>query len=68
MAVTNLNLALSIIGIFAATSLAYFIKAGYQHRSHINRLHKQGFVSFHLLLIDSKIVLLGAVDAHIYLP
>jgi hypothetical protein len=40
------SIVLSIIGVLAATGLAYFIGAGYRHRSYINQLQKQGFVSF----------------------
>ena len=42
----DFSIVFSIIGVLAATGLAYFIGAGYRHRSYINQLQKQGFVSF----------------------
>jgi hypothetical protein len=47
MAVTdlNLNFVQSALSVVAATGVAYFIATAYRHRSHINQLHKQGFVS-----------------------
>ena len=36
---------LSVLGVVVATGLAYFIAAAYRHRSRINQLRKQGFVS-----------------------